>query len=462
MEFVKAGSGKYLDDHEIAAISPDGVPGPDDDRRQPLREALHRYGHFTGGQLAGRQFPVGCVALEITQRCNLDCTLCYLSDMAEAVQDPPLAELYRRIDRIHAHYGDNTNIQITGGDPTLRTAADLTAIVRYISGKRMRSALFTNGIRAIRPLLAALAESGLNDVVFHVDRTQQRRGYVTESDLNALREDYIARAKGLGLRILFNTTVFRGNFHEVPDIVRFFLSHANSVNLASFQLQADTGRGVLRERDAILITQDSVIGQVEKGVGCPLPFDLPMIGHPRCNRYAALLESGGAVTPLYDDMRLFTALFAAIAGRGADWNADRAVIRASVRACLRKPALLGLALRFLLRKLWALRGGLIRSRGRLNRLSFFVHNFMDEKKLERERCECCVFKVATADGPVSMCVHNARRDAFITKPSLIDTPTGPREWSPLLQGQCRPCELPEKRLKGRLRRGKTVKPQAAE
>jgi hypothetical protein len=32
------------------------------------------------GQQLGERWPVGCVALEITQRCNLDCTLCYLSE----------------------------------------------------------------------------------------------------------------------------------------------------------------------------------------------------------------------------------------------------------------------------------------------------------------------------------------------------------------------------------------------
>ena len=31
-------------------------------------------------QVLGRRSTVGCVALEITQRCNLDCTLCYLSE----------------------------------------------------------------------------------------------------------------------------------------------------------------------------------------------------------------------------------------------------------------------------------------------------------------------------------------------------------------------------------------------
>jgi hypothetical protein len=44
----------------------------------------------------GRRYAIGCVALEITQRCNLDCTLCYLSESSEAVKDLPLEEVFRR------------------------------------------------------------------------------------------------------------------------------------------------------------------------------------------------------------------------------------------------------------------------------------------------------------------------------------------------------------------------------
>lgn len=52
---------------------------------------------------AGRRWPVACVSLEITQRCNLDCRLCYLSDSSESVHDFPLQEIFWRIDLIVAH-----------------------------------------------------------------------------------------------------------------------------------------------------------------------------------------------------------------------------------------------------------------------------------------------------------------------------------------------------------------------
>jgi 7,8-dihydro-6-hydroxymethylpterin dimethyltransferase len=153
---------------------------------------------WTASQFMGRRWPIGCVALEITQRCNLDCTACYLSEKSESVRDLPLEVVFRRIDMIFDHYGRDTDVQVTGGDPTLREKGELVEIVRRIRQKGMRPTLFTNGIRAKRPLLEELVGAGLVDVAFHVDLTQNRRGYETEIALNAVRQEYVERARGAG------------------------------------------------------------------------------------------------------------------------------------------------------------------------------------------------------------------------------------------------------------------------
>lgn len=167
-----------------------------------------------------------------------------------AVKDLPLEEVFRRIDMIFDYYGPNTDVQVTGGDPTLRKRNELIEIVRRIRQKRMRPTLFTNGIRAKRDLLEELVNAGLVDVAFHVDMTQQRKGFANEIELNAMRQEYIERARGLRLTVMFNTTVTNDNFDQIPEIVAFFVRNADMVRLASFQIQADTGRGVLGRRDA--------------------------------------------------------------------------------------------------------------------------------------------------------------------------------------------------------------------
>lgn len=438
----------YLSPVEILDFKPAGQrPVYSDDLAKPLRDGMHKYDLFAPEQLAGRTFPIACVALEITQRCNLDCTLCYLSDLAEAVKDVPLFELERRIDMIHAHYGDNTNIQITGGDPTLRSIPDLVKIIELIKSRNMRSAFFTNGIKASREMLEAMSEAGLNDVVFHVDLTQERKGYDREEQLNAIRLEYINRAKGLPLRVMFNTTVFENNFNEIPMLVSFFADNADKIDLTSFQLQADTGRGVLRERNEQLITQESVMQQLREGTGLDLNYDFPLIGHSDCNKYTSIMVSGKSRTVLFNDREFFNKLFNILASIGDNWAEPSIVIRKAIFKAFLSPSLMWGGVKFWFKKAWALKAGLIRGNG-VHRLNLFIHNFMDAEKLECERCETCVFMVATSDGPLSMCVHNAKRDQMISKP--VRDNSGKVLWDPL-PDDLKQSNLPLKKLKGRLR-----------
>ena len=73
-----------------------------------------------------------------------------------------------------------------------------------------------------------------------------------------------------------------------------------------------------------------------------------------------------------------------------------------------------------------MRGDLWRGFGRVHRLSLFVQNFMNAKELDEERIEACSFMVMTAEGPVSMCAHNARRDEYILKPIHVTGRDGRR------------------------------------
>lgn len=293
---------QYLSTEEIESFVPEPLPDSSVDQLLNIQHKLKDSGQWHDGQIAGRRWAVCSVALEVTQRCNLDCTLCYLSEHSQAVKDIPLEELLQRIDMIFAYYGVNTDIQITGGDPTLRKREDLIKIVEHITALGMRCSLFTNGILATRDLLEHLSKAGLSDVAFHVDITQQRKGYDSETALNEIRDKYIDRVRGLPLAVFFNTSVCEENFAELPAIVRFFSQHSDVVSLVSFQLQADTGRGVLRER-ALLIDQQTVIRQIESAIGTSLCFDTLVAGHQRCNSYAMAFAINGHYYDFYDDVK---------------------------------------------------------------------------------------------------------------------------------------------------------------
>jgi molybdenum cofactor biosynthesis enzyme MoaA len=425
---------------------PLALPAPD--ALGALRERMQRSGQWQDHQIAGRRWPVACVSLEITQRCNLDCTLCYLSEASEAVRDLPLEEVFRRIDLIHAHYGPGTDVQVSGGEPTLRRRDELLAIVGRLRERGLRAALFTNGIKASRELLADLVQAGLTDVAFHVDTTQQRAGFANEADLNALRREYIERARGLPLHVFFNTTVHAGNVDEVSMLARFFVGQADGVDFASFQLQAETGRGVQGSRDGA-ISNERIAELLSHGAGAPLTFNALLAGHAQCNRSAVMLVAHKRAHDAFAD----TAFVARFMRETADLKIDRGTrwrgALSLVRAVLARPRLAASALRWGAALGWRARADLFAARGRVHKLTFFTHNFMDAKALDRERIDACVFMVMTQHGPISMCAYNARRDHYLLQP--ITTSQG--LWQPLAGrgGAGEAAVFPIKFLKGRSR-----------
>ena len=410
---------------KAATVRP--AEAPANDPIGDMRERMQRTDQWQPHQMAGRRWPVACVSLEITQRCNLDCTLCYLSESAEAVRDFPLEEIYRRIDMIHRRYGPGTDVQVSGGEPTLRRRDELVAIVRRLASLGLRASLFTNGIKASRQLLSELAEAGLTDVAFHVDTTQERAGFADEQALNALRSEYIERARGLPISVFFNTTVHAGNFDQIAMVSAFFVANADVVRFASFQLQAETGRGVWRSR-AELIDNDSVAKRLRQGCGVDdLRFNVLTAGHHECNRMAVLLVVNGRGHDAFADREFVQRFMRETAelpiDRGTPWRS----VRSLVAAALRRPTLAVAALRWLLALVWRLRRDLVAARGRVHKLTLFSHNFMDACALDADRIDACVFMAITQDGPLSMCAYNAQRDDFLLRP--LQTSDG--LWQPL-------------------------------
>jgi len=384
----------------------------------------------TPNQVLGRRSTVGCVALEITQRCNLDCTLCYLSASSESVRDVPLEILFERIDRIRDLYGAGVGVQVTGGDPTLRPRDELVAIVSRLAGRDLRPSLFTNGIKATRDLLAELAAAGLYDVAFHVDTTQRRKRFPTEESLNAIRLEYIERARGLGIAVIFNTSVHAGNLDEIPGLVRFFLSNSDVVGMASFQVQAATGRGEWRER-APHVTMAAIRERITAAVGeGDLAWNAALLGHPDCHQATMLATAGDRAVDVLADQRLYEHFLEKLKSVPFDRRDVKRTARAVVLSLLRRPEWIVRGGAFLLSRLWRLRRPLLAGR-KTGKITFFIQNFMDAGALDPERIAHCSFMVMTDDGPVSMCAHNARRDDYILKPLALPSASGPAVWQPL-------------------------------
>jgi len=405
--------------------APESVLGEEQRQRQRIQKTAKRMGEvFTPNQVLGRLHSIGCVAVEITQKCNLDCTLCYLSEHSQSVEDIPIEEVFRRLDDVLEHFGPGTHVQITGGDPTLRKHSELVEIIAYANSLGLYTALFTNGIGATRKLLKRLVAVGLRDVAFHVDSTQRRKEGDSELALNGIRQEYIDRTKGLGLMVIFNNTVHKDNFDEIPELVRFYRERAKDIGLVSFQLQADTGRGEWRKRD-VIINKETVEQQIEAGSSQNLPWDVMQVGHSECHHYLPTLVANDTVYPIMQDKTFFAEFMRDF--KDACWDRQKPTSYIAGRftwQLIKKPRWFFRLPMFAFGLLKMMVSDLLKAGGKAHQLTFFVQNFMDASQLQQDRIDACSFMVMTNEGPVSMCKHNSQRDHYILKPLKVTSADG--------------------------------------
>jgi 7,8-dihydro-6-hydroxymethylpterin dimethyltransferase len=202
------------------------------------------------------------------------------------------------------------------------------------------------------------------------------------------------------------------------------------VGMASFQLQADTGRGTQRKRE-IPITLETVRGQIHEGAGTKISWDTILIGHPKCHRIGITLEANGNLYDLNDDPAFFNGFLEEFKHIFLDRRDPKKVVFTLAKAIALNPKWIWKAFSFFGRKGWRMRRDIVKSGGKVHKLSFFMQNFMDADSLDSERVHACSFMVMTADGPVSMCAHNARRDEYILKKVSVTQDGAKMIWNPL-------------------------------
>ncbi len=210
-----------------------------------------------------------CTAfLEVTQRCNLGCAFCFASAGDDAA-DPDLATIeswYRSLLRS----GEACNVQLSGGEPTLRD--DLPAIIAL--GRALGFDFIqvnTNGLRFARDpaYVAALKDAGLASIFLQFDGTDDAIYTILRGrPLLAEKEAAIAACAEHGLGAILVPTLVPGvNTHVIGDIVRFALARALVVRGVHFQPVSYSGRIPSVPGDADHITIPEVIRALEAQTG---------------------------------------------------------------------------------------------------------------------------------------------------------------------------------------------------
>jgi 7,8-dihydro-6-hydroxymethylpterin dimethyltransferase len=216
-----------------------------------------------------RQQPC-CVLLEVTQRCDLSCPVCYAS--AGTNHHNQVTESDPNLDSIKGWYqtllsaGGPYNIQLSGGEPCLRD--DLPEIIAM--GKELGFTFFqvnTNGMRIARDraYLSRLKESGLSTVYLQFDGTTDeifstlRGGPLFDQKIAAIQN-----CRDLNIGVVLVPTVKPGvNDQEIGNIIRFALKYHPVVRGVHFQPMSYFGRYPVEPTDSDRITLPEIIQAIQ-------------------------------------------------------------------------------------------------------------------------------------------------------------------------------------------------------
>lgn len=184
-----------------------------------------------------------CVLMEVTSRCNLGCPVCFASAGTPS-KEPDIAMIGSWFDAM-MNSGGPFNIQLSGGEPTMRD--DLDEIIRL--GRQKGFSFFqlnTNGIRiAEEPgYIRHLADAGLNCVFLQFDglRDETYRK-LRGRPLFELKKKAIAECEAADIGVVLVPTLAAGvNTQEAGDILQFALDHMPAVRGVHFQPISYFGR----------------------------------------------------------------------------------------------------------------------------------------------------------------------------------------------------------------------------
>ncbi len=225
------------------------------------------------GLCAGHLSTASMTILDLTNRCNLKCPVCFANaNVQPYVYEPDLEQIRGMMERALAVRPKRMQvIQFSGGEPTLSPHFLEACRMAKGSGVKMIQAA-TNGIRFAREegFAEQAAAAGLNAVYLQFDGVtdevyEATRGVKGLWPLKLRAMDAFRRA---GIRVTLVPTVVKGvNDHQVGDILRFAMRNLDVVVGVAPQPVAFTGRVDEAERAARRYTSSDLAVDIERQTG---------------------------------------------------------------------------------------------------------------------------------------------------------------------------------------------------
>ncbi|MGI5976733.1 MAG: radical SAM protein [Candidatus Limivicinus sp.] len=247
------------------------------------------------------QLPVSS-ALMSTNRCNMNCPVCFTRDKKEALYEPDYDECKKLMLEYRARAGSDAIIEFCGGEPTVRDdLPELAGLAKNMGFDFVQ--LNTNGIRLSQSpeYCRCLKKSGVTTVYLGFDGFSDGAYFAKYArNLLNVKLKAVENCKKVGLAIVLVCCVIPGeNDMELGDIVRY--AKANMPAVKGIYLQPISYFGIYPPDKIRRITIPTVIRrlcdqcrEIKPEHFCPSDYE-----HPQCSFNATyMLGKDGKLTAL--------------------------------------------------------------------------------------------------------------------------------------------------------------------
>ncbi len=373
--------------------------------------------------------------IDITNRCNLKCPVCFANaNYAGYVYEPSMEQVIAMLENLRSNKPVPVQaLQFSGGEPTIRK--DLPAMVRKAKELGINHVeVNSNGLRFAEDVEYSkeLKAAGVSTIYLQFDGlTSDVYKYIRGVDLLEIKMKAIENLRQAGWNsIVLVVTLVKGvNDKQLGDIINFAAKNSDVIRCINVQPVSLCGRLPVNEREKMRITITDFMHEVEKQTNgviktsdfYPVPIVVPVskaVGaikdkhyiefttHPHCGMATFVFIENGKITPItrYGNIEKFVATLQSVYNDAAKGSKNKAKIR-----------LVGASrhIKFsFLRKyvLKVLLNGDYKSLGDFARSAVLISSmhFMDPYNYDIERVQRCVIHYAVPDGRIiPFCTMNS-------------------------------------------------------
>jgi len=356
----------------------------------------------------------GLAILEVTERCNLTCPMCYAFS-SPSERDYSLEEIETRLDQLIAVEGKGISLQISGGEPSVRK--DLDVIAAMVKRKGFgQLEMVSNGIRLARePEFAQkLVDWGFTSVYLQFDSTRPEDIVkLRAEDLWDVRVKAIAALERVHLPSTLAVSLYDGlNTDQIQQIVHFAWQHPDTVCAIAFQAATPFGRFQVdnkvkqgEQKAPRKLRMPEILKLIEEQTGLSQDLFFPVgEGSPLCNTFSLLKYTKDGYKPIAPNFTLKE--FMEVVGPRPNMTL-RMLTRGRAAILPQLVTNIGGSLK-LMKTLWPHIGTDPSFWTSRKTLTLFVKPFMDESDIDMSRIERCCFHNASPRGVMSFCALNAK------------------------------------------------------